>query len=154
MDVETILVDPSITELEVVPLRLFATNTDHDLSRFSSFENDNHLIGLGSFEISIHEVVSSTSGSIEDRHPPCFRAVDNPVSVLTRNVSQSCRSNGVDIAAGIKEALNPLGLIEGLDASIEKNAVKALVLENDVMLVVLVEGVHGFPPMTSSSREG
>jgi hypothetical protein len=77
---------------------------------------------------------------------PFFRAVFDPVLELTGDVTQKVSAHRVELAIGVKEPHHRLRLLEGLDQAVQENAVEAPIVESDVILVMLVEGVHGQPP--------
>jgi hypothetical protein len=47
------------------------------------------------------------------------------------------------IPVGVEEADDALGLLKGLDEPIEQDPIETPIPEADVILVMLVEGVHG-----------
>jgi hypothetical protein len=47
------------------------------------------------------------------------------------------------LAVAPEEAHHAFGLLKGLDGSVEQKAVEAAIVESDVILMVLVKGVHG-----------
>jgi hypothetical protein len=50
------------------------------------------------------------------------------------------------IAIGVEEPDDALGLLEGLDETVEQNAIEAPVPESNAIVVVPVERVHGALP--------
>ena len=63
--------------------------------------------------------------------------------VLSCDVAEKIAGNRVDVPIGAEEADDPFGLLKWLDASIEDDSIKAAIMETDVILMVLVKGVHG-----------
>jgi hypothetical protein len=48
------------------------------------------------------------------------------------------------MAIGVEEPDYALGLLKRLDQAIQKNTVEAPIAESNVILVMVVEGVHGY----------
>jgi hypothetical protein len=48
------------------------------------------------------------------------------------------------MAIGVEKPDYALGLLKRLDQAIQKNTVEAPIAESDVILVMVVEGVHGY----------
>ena len=62
---------------------------------------------------------------------------------LLGDFTQYTSADGILIAEGAEKADHPLGLLERLDKAVEQDAVQAAIAEANVILVVLVESVHG-----------
>ena len=57
--------------------------------------------------------------------------------------AQYISADGILIAVGAEKADQPLGLLERLDKAVEQNPVREAIAEANVILMVLVESVHG-----------
>jgi hypothetical protein len=62
---------------------------------------------------------------------------------LPCNIPEIIAGDRVDVSIGAEEADDSFGLLKWLDASIEDDSIKAAIMETDVILMVLVKGVHG-----------
>src|SRR5439155_23851221 len=94
-------------------------------------------------EVAFHEFIPPVAGIVQDRSVPGKRAVGDPVLVLVCDVAETIPGDRVDVPIGAEEADDSLGLLKGLDGSIEQDSIKAAIMETDVILRVLKEGVHG-----------
>ena len=142
VQIEVILVDPAGFELKMAASFLLA-DADENSGGLSSFENRDDLVGPGASEIALHELVSPVAGIVQDRSVPGKRAVGDPVLVLVCDVAEKIPGDRVDVPIGTEEADDSLGLLKGLDGSIEQDSIKAAIMETDIILRVLKEGVHG-----------
>ena len=61
--------------------------------------------------------------------PPFLATVLDPVLKLLGDIAQTLSRDSLSLALGIKETDDPLGLLEGLNQSVQKNAVKTAVTE-------------------------
>ena len=86
-------------------------------------------------------------------HHPSLRCIQNgrlpflapilePILKLLGDIAQTVSRDSLALAIGIKETDDPLGLLEGLNQSVQKNAVKTAVTELYAILVMFAEGVH------------
>jgi hypothetical protein len=66
----------------------------------------------------------------------------DPIAKLLSNLSQILACEPLCVPIGIEEANHAFGLLERLNQSVEKNAVKTAVTEFDVIVVMFAEGVH------------
>jgi len=63
------------------------------------------------------------------------------------SAAQDIPTDRVQVPVSVEEPDHSFGLLEGLDKSVEQNAVKTTIAEADAVLVMLVKGVHGrLPP--------
>jgi hypothetical protein len=142
VQIEVILVDPAGFELKMAASFLLA-DADENPGGLSSFQDRDDLVGPGASEIAFHEFVSPVAGIVQDRSVPGKRAVGDPVLVLVCDVAEKIPGDRVDVPIGAEEADDSLGLLKGLDGSVEQDSIKAAIMETDVILMVLKEGVHG-----------
>src|SRR5579872_5269917 len=77
-----------------------------------------------------------------------------PVSrdVLREIAQQYITAHRVQFAVGGKEPDHSFRLLKRLNQSIEQDAVEATVVESDMILVVLVESVHGSAPCREKTK--
>jgi hypothetical protein len=92
----------------------------------------------------LDEVVAPSLGSFQNVCTPPFRAVLDPILKLPRDVAQNVAADGVQLAIGVEEPDYTLGLLKGLDQAVQENTIEAPIAESDVILVMVVEGVHGY----------
>src|SRR6476660_3471848 len=118
-------------------------NGGHDAGRLSGLENDHDLVGLGPLEIGRHEVVTPSSGRVDNGCTPFLGTVLDPVVELLGDVTQTLAGDSLAAAISIEETNDSLGLLERLDQAVEQDAVKAAVVKFNAMLMMFVEGVHG-----------
>src|SRR6266516_729253 len=142
IDVEVILIDPSLFQFQMPAVFLFASDCLHNARWFSRLQNADHLIRLGRFEIRLHKLIAPAFGRIQNRGSPFLGAVDDPVVELCRNLAQHIPADGIEISIRAKETNHALLLLKRLDESIEEDAIETSVLKSDVILVMLVESVH------------
>src|SRR5437588_12475685 len=115
----------------------------HDGGWLARFDDGHDLIGWGTSEVALHEVIAPAGRIFVNGYTPFLGAVLDPVVVLTGDVAQHLPTDGVDLAIGPEEADGPLFLLKGLDRGMEQDTIEATISEPDVILVVFVEGVHG-----------
>jgi hypothetical protein len=72
-------------------------------------------------------------------------AVGYPVLVLGCDIAKHIPGDRIDVAVCAEETHDAFGLLKGLDGRIEKHSIEAAIMESDVILMVLKEGVHGNP---------
>jgi hypothetical protein len=63
---------------------------------------------------------------------------------LLGNVAEHVAAHRVHVTASAKESDHAFGLLKRLNEPIEQEAVKTPIPETDAILMMLVEGVHGF----------
>ena len=85
-------------------------------------------------------VRSLKHGSIPGRGTVC-----HPVLVLACDITKDIPGDRIDVSVCAEEANDALWLLKGLDGRIEKHPVEAAIMETDVIFMVLIEGVHGYP---------
>src|SRR5439155_7953924 len=142
VQIEVVLVDPAGFELKMAASFLLA-DADENLGGLSGFENGDDLVWACVSEVAFHEFIPPVAGIVQDRSVPGKRAVGDPVLVLVCDVAETIPGDRVDVPIGAEEADDSLGLLKGLDGSIEQDSIKAAIMETDVILMVLKEGVHG-----------
>jgi hypothetical protein len=122
---------------------LLVSNGDHDARGFAPLEDGHDLVRLGLAEIRVQELITSVFRRLQNGSAPFFRPIDDPVLELPGNLAQHVAAYRIHLAVRVEEANHPLGLLEGLDQTVQQNSVEASIAELNVILVVLVKGVHG-----------
>lgn len=61
---------------------------------------------------------------------------------LLGDVAEHVATDGVLVAVRAEEPDDAFGLLERLEQAVEQHAIEAPIAETDVILVMLVEGVH------------
>jgi|SRR5215472_2003747 len=143
VDVEVVLHDPALGQLQMPAVVPWLANGGQDAGRLSCLEDEDQLVRLSSAEVRFDKLIASALGSFQDGDIPLLGSVLHPAVKLLGDFTQQISANGILIAVGAEKADHPLGLLERLDQAIEQNAVKAAIAEANVILVVLVESVHG-----------
>jgi hypothetical protein len=115
----------------------------HNPSRLPCLEDGHDLIGLGTPEVAIYEIIAPTWGILLNGHTPFLGTVRSPVVVLTGDIAQDLPAYRIDLAIGPEEANRALFLLKRLDRRIQQDAIETAISKTDVILVVFVEGVHG-----------
>src|SRR6266446_10682712 len=122
VDVEVVLHDPALRQLQMPTV--FSADRDHDPSRFPGFENHHDLIDLGVLKVWVDKVITPSLRCIQNGRAPFLATVLDPVLKLLGDIAQTVSRDSLALAIGIKETDDPLGLLEGLNQSVQKNAVK------------------------------
>jgi hypothetical protein len=146
------LIDPTTFELKVAGT-VFLANTDEDANWFSRLDDANDLIGARVGEVSFHKFVAPTIRIVPNGNVPVKRTVRNPVLVLIGDVSENITADLFGLAELPEKVDSPDGFLKSLDDGIEQDTIEAAIMEIDVILMVLVEGVHGFPPTVGDCLE-
>jgi hypothetical protein len=73
---------------------------------------------------------------------------------LPCNIPEIIAGDRVDVPIGAEEANDSLGLLKGLNASVEYHSIEAAIMKTDVILMMLVEGVHGILQLVGASWKG
>src|SRR6202035_2452233 len=115
-------------------------------SRFPGFKNHYYLINLGPLKVWLDKVITPSRRCIQNGRLPFLATVLDPVLKLLGDIAQTVSRDSLALAIGIKETDDPLGLLEGLNQSVQKNAVKTTVTESYAILVMFAEGVHRLLP--------
>ena len=101
------------------------------------------MIGFGSLEVGIDEIIASSLGRFQDPHAPLLRPVRYPVPILLGTVAKFIAGHPLALAVGVEEADDSLGLLERLDQPVQQQSVQAPVMEPDVILVMLEKAFMG-----------
>src|SRR2546425_4950955 len=122
---------------------LFGSDGRHNARRFSRFQDADNLIGFGRFEIRLHNLIPPAIRRIQNRCAPFLGSIDDPVVKLCGNFAQDIPADRIELPISTEETDDTFFLLKRLDETVEKNAVETAVLKSDVILVMLVERVHG-----------
>lgn len=135
------MLDPAPLHLQM-PTVLFP-ECFHDGGGLACFDDGHDLIGLGTPEVALNEVITPAWRIFLNGYTPFLRAVLDPVVILRSDVPQHLPTDGISLTIGPKKADGALFLLKGLDRGVEQDAIEATINETDVILMVVVEGVHG-----------
>src|SRR5437588_11664884 len=91
------------------------------------FDDGDQLVGLGTWEVALHEVLAPAWRIFLNGYPPFLGAVLDPVVVLRSDVAQHLPTDGIDLAIGPEEADRPLFLLKGLDRGMEQDPIEATI---------------------------
>src|SRR5208337_2592616 len=141
LDVEVVLFHPASLHFQM-PTLVFPDG-GHDGSGFAGFDDGHHLIGLGTPEVAIHEIITSSRRIFLNGYSPFLRTVFGPVVVLRGDVAQYLPTHGIDLAIAPEKAHGALFLLERLDHGVQQDTIESTIGETDVILMVFVKGVHG-----------
>lgn len=117
LDVEVILVDPTLLHFQVPVLVL--SNGGHKTCRFSGFDDGHDLIRPRLAKPGSEEVVAPVFRIFLDFDLPLLRSLLDPVLVLLGNVAQHFAADRVDAAVDPEEPDDPCPLEERLDDGIQ-----------------------------------
>jgi hypothetical protein len=124
----------------------------HDARRLARLENHNHFVGLGSVEVGINEIIASALRGFNNREVPLAGPSLKPSLELLSNAPQRAPTHWIKLPIRVEEANDALRLLERLNQSIQKDAIKATVVPTNAALVVFIEGVHEGPPPSRSQQ--
>jgi hypothetical protein len=153
VDVKIVLNDPALGDLKMPPVRGLVTNSNHDPRWLARFEDDDHCVWLGTFEVWIHEFVTPTIRRVHDRNIALGRSFRHPALKFVSDAAQSVPRHRVELAVRIEEPDHPLRLLERLNQSIQQNAIEAAIVPIYAVPVVLVKGVHDRPPLLCQGQD-
>jgi hypothetical protein len=144
VEVEVVLVDPTLLELQVRAVVLLSPDGQQDAGRLPRFEDDGNSIGWAAPKILLNKIISPLFlGHFHDGSAPFLGSVLHPVLELIGDLRQHLPGHPFPFAVGIEKPQHSLWLLEGLDQAVEQDSIEASILELDVILVMLVKGVHG-----------
>src|SRR2546428_3428880 len=153
VNVEVVLIDtPALFQFQVPAVFLLRSDCRHDARRFSRLQYADDLIRLGRFEIGLHKLIAPAVRRTQDWCSPFLGAVDHPVVKLCGNLAQDIPADRIEFPISTEETDDTLFLLKRLDETVEQNAVETAVMKSDVILVVLVERVHGHVSFQFSSN--
>ena len=119
----------------------FGDDDDHERGWFGG-ENNEHYIVVGGLNVGGVEIVMPSFWWCKQGRRPFLVAVVVAVLLFCGDISYPISRVPRALAIGVLETAVPLGLLEGLNQSVQKDAVKTTVAEFYVILVMLAEGVH------------
>jgi len=148
IQVEVVLIDPAVFKVEVATAGVLGFDADKNPGQLSGLNDRDDLIGLCVLEIGFDKFVAPVVRRLKNGSLPGRGTVSHPVLILACDVTKNIPSDRVDLSVCAEETNDSLRLLKRLDGCIEKHPVEAAVTETDVILMVLIEGVHGrIPPM-------
>src|SRR6266496_1539962 len=117
--------DPALLVLQMRAIVVLVPNGNQDAGWLAGFQDRHDLVGFGILEIWLDKLVSPALvviplGSIQKRSAPFFGSVLEPVLKLVRDLRQGLPGHSLPLAIGIEEAQHTLGLLEGLDQSVQQ----------------------------------
>ena len=142
--VEVVLHHPALGDLQMPAVVLLVSDGNQNARRFSCFQDGHDLVRLGFSKVGLDEIVASALGSFQNWRTPPFRTILDPVLKLPSDVAQNVPADRIQLAIAVEETDYPLGLLKGLDQAVQENTVEAPIAEADVILVMVVEGVHDY----------
>jgi len=154
VNVEVVLIDPALFQFQVPAVLLLCSDCRHDARRFSRLQNADDLIRLGRFEIGLHKLIAPSVRRTQDWCSPFLGAVDHPVVKLCGNLAQDIPADRIEFPISTEETDDTLFLLKRLDEPIQEDAIETSILKSDVILVMLVERVHGHVSFQFSANEG
>jgi len=106
---------------------VFCPDGNHDPGRFPGLENHHYLIGFGVLEVGIDKVITPSLGRVHHRRTPLLATVADPVLKLLGDIAQAVASNPLALSIGIKETDHSLGLLKGLNQSVQKDPIQTTI---------------------------
>src|SRR5882724_11831441 len=85
---------------------------DQDPCRFASSHDGDDIIGLGTPEIGVHEVVTPAFWRLQYRRVPLMGTVGHPVLVLVGNLVEKIACHTFPLPVGVEEADDAFGLLK------------------------------------------
>jgi hypothetical protein len=144
--VEVVLLHPALFQFQMPTVGLLIPNRHQDARRLARFQDHHHGVGLRAPEVRFHEFIAPAFGRRQHRGAPLLGTILHPVMVLTGDLPQHIPANRVEVPVSPKETDRSLLLLKWLNQAIQQNPVEAPVVEPDVILMMLVKGVHGDLP--------
>src|SRR6516162_8298445 len=86
LNIEVVLLDPAPFHLQMPTIVL--PDGGHDGGGFASFDDGHDLIGLGTSEVALHEIIAPAWGIFLNGYAPFLGAVLGPVVILRSDVAQ------------------------------------------------------------------
>src|ERR1700741_2377201 len=120
------------------------TDGGEDGGGLACFDDGHNLVGLGTLEVAIHEIVASAWGIFLNGHAPFLGAVFDPVVILSGDAAQQLPIDRINLAIGPEKADHTRFLLKRLDGGVEQDTIEAAIIESDVILVMVQKGVHGY----------
>jgi hypothetical protein len=117
------------------------------------FHDDDDLIRLGPAEVGLDECVPPTGRRLNDRRAPRLGLGLNPPLVLRGDVAEYRATHRILLSVGVEESYNPLRLLKRLNQPVDQDPIEAPIGETNAIVVMLVEGVHGWPPGVSTPKD-
>jgi four helix bundle protein len=96
-------------------------------------------------EIGVDKLVAPVVRRLKNGSIPGGGTVCHPVLVLACDIAKHIPGDRIDVSVCAEKANDSLWLLKRLNGRIEKHPVEAAIMETDVILMVLIEGVHGYP---------
>jgi len=152
LDIEIVLLDPAPLHLQM-PTVVFPDG-GQDGGGLACFDDGHDLIGLGTSEVAIHEVIAPAWGIFVNGYTPFLGAVLGPVVVLRSDVTQHLPADWIDLAIGPEKADGPLFLLKRLDRGMEQDTIEATISETDVTSRVSAKPAMQGHFKTGHSRPG
>jgi len=120
VDIEVVLVYPTLLVFQMPLLGGAFTDADQDASGLGGFENGHDRIGRGASKIGSDEVLAPVLlRGVEDGFTRLAGAVLHPVVVLGGDVPEDLTVDRIKLTVAPEEAHHSLGLLKGLDRSVE-----------------------------------
>ena len=120
VDVEVVLIHPARLVEQMTLLGGAFTDADQDASGLGGFENGHDRIGRGASKIGSDEVLAPVLlRGVEDGFTRLAGAVLHPVVVLGGDVPEDLTVDRIKLTVAPEEAHHSLGLLKGLDRSVE-----------------------------------
>jgi hypothetical protein len=133
---------PAVGDLQVPAVDLPVADCRHDARRLTGFEDDDHLIRFGAPEVGLDIFVATTLWRLDDRSLPSVGPLLHPAVESFSGGTQHIPADRTDLPVAGEQTDHPLRLLERLDQAVEQDPVEAAIAEADVVLVVLIKGVH------------
>ena len=143
VQIEVVRFDPPLFVFQVPTVLLLIANGRENARGFTRLQNTNHLIILGAFEIRIPHFVAAGFRIVDNGHSPFLRSVLDPMVVLRRDIAQDVATDGIPSPVAPEKSEDPFYFLKRLNDPVQQHTIETSVMETDVILVVLVERVHG-----------
>ena len=148
VQVEVVLVDPTLLQLQVGAVVLLSADGHQDAGRLSGFENHGHSVGFAVPQVLLSKIISALFlGCVQDGSAPFLGSILQPVLELIGDFRQGPPGHPSSLSIGIKKPKYSLWLLERLDQSVQQDSIKAPIPELDAILVMRDEGAFIVHPV-------
>ena len=151
VDVEIVLHDPALGELQMPAIAGLVADGDQDAGRFARLQHDDDLVWLGAPEVRFDEFVAATLRRLHNWNVVLRRPRLQPLLKAIGDAMQGASAHRVQLSVGGEKPDHSLRLLKRLDQSVEQDPVEAAIVETNAIPVVLIERVHGKPPVEVTS---
>jgi hypothetical protein len=125
---------------------LAVADRNHDAGRFTRLEDHHDFIGVRSLEVGVNKIIAAAAlWGFRNRDVSFARPSLEPGLELLGNPPQRVPAHRIELPIRVEKANDALRLLEGLNKSIQQDAIKTAIMPTNAVHVVFVERVHECP---------